>query len=30
MNGTILKPPIYADVTGPLVFLAGPIQGDFD
>jgi hypothetical protein len=25
--GEILTPPTYRDVTGPLVFLAGPIQG---
>ena len=26
----ILKPPIYAEVAGPLIFLAGPIQGAAD
>lgn len=27
MAGRILIPPNYADVVGPLIFLAGPIQG---
>jgi hypothetical protein len=27
MSGQILLPPVVLDVTGPLIFLAGPIQG---
>src|SRR5690242_6270198 len=27
MNGTVLRPPHYSDMAGPIVFLAGPIQG---
>ncbi len=28
MNGQIILPPNYVDINGPLIFLAGPIQGN--
>jgi len=30
MTGTILLPPAYQELTGPVIFLAGPIQGAYD